>query len=196
MKIKIALALLLLAGVALAQAQAAKLGEPKWTYPYPTGETVNDVDVTSDGRVAAGVNDGAVLLLDSAGKKLWSNNLGDLEGKKIGVQKVSITNDGSYIAAATSSRNVYLINGKDGSIVAKALTPFTDSIVDVAISEDGTFATHRILAATWQELRLYDMEMKLIGSFKKGLSFMSIDASSFGKFFTAATQGDGVYLFD
>ncbi len=195
MKIKIiSLALLLLAGIAFAQ--AAKLGEPSWTYPYPPGEAVNDVDVTADGTVVGGANDGAVFLLSSSGRRRWITNLGDLEGKKISVLKVSITNDGSYVAAATSSRNVYLINGNDGSVAGRSPTAFSDPISDVAITEEGTAATHRIVAATWQEVRLYDLEMKQVGSFKKGLSFMSVDASSYGKFFTAATQGDGVYLFD
>lgn len=195
MKFKtIIITLIVLAGAAYAQ--TSKLGEPKWTYPNPTGEAINDVDVTSDGRVVGGINDGTVLFLDSSGNKLWSLDLSALEGKRVSATKVSITSDGSYIAVATSSKNAYLINGKDGTILAKTLKSLTDAIDDVSISKEGTTATHRIAVATWQEVQLYDLEMKLVGSFKKGLSFISVDIASFGKFIAAATQADGVYLFD
>ncbi len=195
MKFKIIFtALLVMVGVAFAQ--TGKLGEPKWTYSHLTGEAINDVDVTTDGRVVAGVNDGTVLFFDSDGNKLWSMDLSNLEGKKISVRKVSITSDGAYIAASTSSRNVYSINGMDGVILAKTLTPFLDAIDDISISKEGTFATHRIAVTTWQEIQLYNLEMKMVSFFKKGLSFISSDLSSFGKYVAAATQSDGVYLFD
>lgn len=180
----------LLVSPALAQAQ---LGVPLWTYRNPSEKYIKDVDITTDGRVAAGTAEGLVILFDTKGGKLREINLAGIVGKSFGIEFVAITGDGTYIAAGTNDRVLYMINGNTGELLWRQLISTEDPIKDLTIAKNGNY----VVVSTWNTITIYDVATgKQVASSKILFKVSGLDIVPNGKLIAVGTQDSGIMLFD
>jgi predicted nucleic acid-binding protein len=156
----------------------------KLLWKYSTGPTkpVLRTSMSSNGSyIAVGTQDG-VYLFTNDGKLLWSYITGP-------VDSVSISSDGSYIAAG--STDVYLFS-KDGKLLWKY--NFSDmSMKYISMSSDGSY----IAVVTLSTVYLFSKDGKLLWKYSASSIFdliLCASISSDGSYIAVGTS-HGVYLF-
>ena len=110
------------------------------------------------------------------------------------VNSVSISSDGSYIAAGSEDSKVYLLD-REGNLLWSYETLIKgDSVLSVSISSDGSYIAAGTGGIWSDEVRLLDRERNLLWSYETGGSVLSVSISSDGSYIAAGS--DKVYLLD
>ncbi|GEM_PF-3346874 len=115
---------------------------------------------------------------------LWSYETGGL------VNSVSVSSDGSYIAAGSDDTKVYFFN-REGKLIWGYKTGYP--VCSVSVSSDGSY-----IAAGSMDYNVYyfNREGKLIWSYETGDQVWGVSVSSDGSYIAAGSRDNNTYFFN
>jgi len=164
-----------------------RAGEKLWD--YNTGGYVNSLAISGDGSylavegsyfVKVGHYDTTFYFFNRAGEKLWSY--------KFRVKGISISDDGSYVAAGDWNGNVHLFN-RNGEELWNYNT--NGNIRDISLSADGSY-----VAAGGDSIYLFNHGGEKLWSYYIGDVIRSVSISADGSHVAAGAQDNKVYVFN
>jgi WD40 repeat protein len=141
--------------------------------------------VFADNRIIAGDDNAIIYELDLKGELLRKKKL----GRKDYIYGVAADPEGSYVAAVTQDKNVYLF--RDGKLQWKHQTGFSN--YGAAISPRGDL----VAVGSWDKnLYLYDIQGKLLWKHYVGDSVNRISFSGDGRYLLIGSSDNSAYLFE
>jgi WD40 repeat protein len=164
-----------------------RAGEKLWD--YNTGGYVNSLAISGDGSylavegsyfVKVGHYDTTFYFFNRAGEKLWSY--------KFDVKGISISDDGSYVAAGDWNGNVHLFN-RNGEELWNYNT--NGNIREISLSADGSY-----VAAGGDSIYLFNHGGEKLWSYYIGDVIRSVSISADGSHVAAGAQDNKVYVFN
>ena len=164
-----------------------RAGEKLWD--YNTGGYVNSLAISGDGSylavegsyfVKVGHYDTTFYFFNRAGEKLWSY--------KFRVKGISISDDGSYVAAGDWNGNVHLFN-RNGEELWNYNT--NGNIREISLSADGSY-----VAAGGDSIYLFNHGGEKLWSYYIGDVIRSVSISADGSHVAAGAQDNKVYVFN
>ncbi|MBC2699622.1 MAG: PQQ-binding-like beta-propeller repeat protein [ANME-2 cluster archaeon] len=167
-------------------------GEILWT--YDTVHEVDDIAISADGSSIAAVMDSDIYLFNGDGKKLWNYDLYAINDDR-SVQKISISADGSYVAAGGTNGNIYLLDHNGAELWNyNAKKDFWgnikhEDIWGVSISTDGSFVA---AGGNGGLVHFFNRNGKKLWTYNTPFFVHSVSTSPDGSFL--AVGGNGVHL--
>jgi len=162
-----------------------KEGTLLWSYEI---EDVRSVSISSDGNYLAANSPNNIWLFNKEGTLLWCYRAEDF------VVDLSISSNGSYIAAVSLDLKLYLFN-KEGTLLWSYENQ-TGSFYRVSISSDGSNIAALQCAAEEDLVHLFNNEGELLWSYKTDAMFgRDLSISSDGSYIAAMTS-DKLWFFN
>lgn len=148
------------------------------SYTYVTGV----VDGISYGNSYVRINKpwGKVHFINREGKLLWSYALKDR------VEKVSVSSDGSYIAASSGSK-IYFFN-RDGKLLWDSQT--SSSVSAISVSYNGSYT----IVGFGNEIYLFNRDGKLLWNNRTSGSVSEVSVSSDGSYIAFGSSDKKLYF--
>jgi serine/threonine protein kinase/WD40 repeat protein len=163
-----------------------------------TGSEVNGISISPDSKYVAAVNfQGNVFLYKNEAETvdkntykhstlLWDYDTGSP------VKAVSVSSDGTYIAAG-SGKKTYLLNHQGKLLWSHKIGGFLSNVQSVSVSSDGAY----IAAGSDSNLvNFFNQEGKQLWSYKTGGWVSSVSVSSDGTYIAAGSGENKIYLFN
>ena len=164
-----------------------KSGKEEWVKNIPY--LLKGVDISKEGNVVTGSDDGKIRFFNSTGEEQWEFQTGE---SAWGVWDVAISPDGNYVAAAGDDRNVYLLSST-GELLWKRHTGRKSFLYGIAVSRNA-----RYIAAVSQDKKVYlfDRNGTRLWTRQTGFLNYGVAISPDNRYIAAGSWDKNIYVYD